>query len=134
MVSRQEDDMPDHDLHLNFNPAVDNCFGDQPVASTWSDGVAHGSLTVVAHNTGTENINVVLEYGLSQQETGWFNPGETREVGRPLPNIVGGGPISCKILRWRPGFLGQPGSGGGEILFGCPEEARQARIELNVPK
>ena len=126
--------MTDHNLQLNFNPPFDNCFGDVPVAATWSDSPPHSDLRVIAHNTGTEEINVVLEFAFQQYETGYFNPGETRELAVNLPFISGSGVIQGKLTRWRPGLFKVKGNGGGEIAFGCPFEAQRALIELDVAK
>jgi hypothetical protein len=128
--------MPDHDLHLNFmNPPIDNCFDETAYTSRWSDGVPRGNLRVVAKNTGTLKINVVVEsIAFGKHETGWFNPGDTSELAIPLPAVAGAGSHPCQITRWRPGIASIPGNGGGEIQFGLPFEAKQASIELNVPK
>lgn len=37
-----------------------------------------------------------------------------------------------RIIRWRPGVFGLPGSGGGQIVFNVPESAGSGRLEFTV--
>ena len=94
-----------------------------------SDGSGTRSFTVRVKNRSGEWISVDVDRSLGVASTQRIKNGENGSFSESLQLYLG---RQNKITRWRPGFLGAPGNGGGEVLFFVPADAYDVVIELEV--
>lgn len=86
-----------------------------------------GALTFNATNAAGKWIDIVVEsyYPYSDRlwTSGRMENGQASHLATDLKSIIdraGGAAVAIHITRWAPGFLGIPGSGGGEVYFVLP--------------
>ena len=120
-------------IPFSISPQHGSCF-DASSNGQYDPGAAQfGPLTFNFQNKATTWVDVVVDIMYPVDRSGTvFNTGHIQPNGndqRQVPNLQG---CALHIYRWAPGFLGIPGSGGGEIEFVVPETGQNGIANITV--
>ncbi|KAG3119873.1 hypothetical protein PI124_g2053 [Phytophthora idaei] len=95
-------------------------------AGTWAKK-GDGSVTIVFHSEDTEDVTVNVVSGGNQIEQVKVKAG-TNVTWVSTITVLGG--KTLYLDRWRDGFLGIPGTGGGSLLLWVPRSDQGGRLKL----
>jgi len=91
----------------------------------------HGTVYFHIHNNDCEWVDVEIKIDDDKQwNSGHIQPGQQKDVQFPLGKYAG---RTIKHCRWRPGFLGAGGTGGGDAFWTCPTSG-DVIVTLNLQK
>uniref|UniRef100_H3GHP7 Uncharacterized protein n=1 Tax=Phytophthora ramorum TaxID=164328 RepID=H3GHP7_PHYRM len=98
-----------------------------------SDGmwtrVGDGTVTITFKSVDTEDVTVNVKSGGDKVDEVDVGAGETVTW---TSNVTALGGKTLYLDRWRPGFLGLPGTGGGSLLLWVPRSTQGGMLRLNV--
>ncbi|KAL4095266.1 hypothetical protein PRIC1_008643 [Phytophthora ramorum] len=98
-----------------------------------SDGmwtrVGDGTVTITFKSVDTEDVTVNVKSGGDKVDEVDVGAGETVTW---TSNVTELGGKTLYLDRWRPGFLGLPGTGGGSLLLWVPRSTQGGMLQLNV--
>jgi len=95
---------------------------------TWTKA-GDGVVTIIFESTDTEDVTVVIHSGGDTVEEVDVGSGETVTWSSTVAELQD---KTMYLDRWRPGFLGLPGSGGGSLLMWIPRSSEGGHIELHA--
>ncbi|KAL3660046.1 hypothetical protein V7S43_014968 [Phytophthora oleae] len=95
-------------------------------AGNWTK-VGDGTVTVTFTSVDTEDITVNIKSGGNKIDEVAVAAGQTVTW---KSNVTTLGGKTLYLDRWRPGFLGLPGTGGGSLLLWVPRSTKGGRLEL----
>ncbi|KAG6966770.1 hypothetical protein JG688_00006598 [Phytophthora aleatoria] len=95
-------------------------------AGTWAKK-GDGSVTIVFHSEDTEDVTVNVMSGGNQIKQVKIKAG-TNVTWVSTITVLGG--KTLYLDRWRDGFLGIPGTGGGSLLLWVPRSDQGGRLKL----
>ncbi|MEJ2869374.1 hypothetical protein WCD74_16475 [Actinomycetospora sp. OC33-EN08] len=111
-------------LDVAFDPPPPRCVIEAVGSVTFGDERIENTLRIDVRNNDVDWVTVVIETVddpfVRLLDTPRIDPGLSRMTMRGLPADVAGRTV--RIFRWAPGFLGLPGSGGGEARTEIPRE------------
>ncbi|OWZ05451.1 hypothetical protein PHMEG_00022460 [Phytophthora megakarya] len=88
-----------------------------------------GSVTITFKSVDTEDVTVNIRSGGDKIDEVAIAAGKT-VTWRSNVTTLGG--KTLYLDRWRPGFLGLPGMGGGSLLLWVPQSTKGGRLHLNA--
>ncbi|ETK75775.1 hypothetical protein L915_17660 [Phytophthora nicotianae] len=97
-------------------------------SSSWTR-VGDGAVIINFTSTDTKDVSVNIMSGGDKIEEVDVKAGGTAQW---TSNITTLGGKTLYLDRWRPGFLGFPGTGGGSLVLWVPRASRGGHLELNV--
>ena len=86
------------------------------------------NFTLLVHNLSGAPVSVTID-GVETHSTNHIENGRDGGFTDSLSNYVG---RQNKVLRWRPGFLGFWGNGGGELWFTFGSQHGNGQLEITV--
>ncbi|KAF4322161.1 hypothetical protein BBI17_001086 [Phytophthora kernoviae] len=95
---------------------------------TWTK-VGDGIVTITFQSVDTEDVTVNIKSGGNKFDKVNVAAGETVTW---TSNVTALGGKTLYLDRWRPGFLGLPGTGGGSLLLWVPRAAQGGHLELTA--
>ncbi|KAG1693708.1 hypothetical protein DVH05_023109 [Phytophthora capsici] len=91
--------------------------------------VGDGTVSVTFTSVDTEDVTVNIKSGGNKIAEVAIAAGQTVTW---KSNVTTLGGKTLYLDRWRPGFLGLPGTGGGSLLLWVPRSRKGGRLELNA--
>ena len=89
-----------------------------------------GQVTLVVHNRSGDWVDVNIDRNIGVAKTGHIANGQ--DGGFSEVSQLYEGSNGNKLTRWRPGFAGVPGNGGGELTFWVPVNVERVQLEITV--
>lgn len=103
----------------------------QDVNSFYAESLEKGQLLFEIRNRSGEWISVDVIRRDGVDKTHRIPDGQDDSINQDITQYTDPN-FQCRVIRWRPGFLGLPGSGGGQILFTVPESAGSGVLSFTV--
>jgi hypothetical protein len=97
-------------------------------AGSWTK-IGDGTVTVTFTSADTEDVTVNIKSGGDKIAEVAVAAGETVIWSS---NVTALGGKTLYLDRWRPGFLGLPGTGGGSLLLWVPRSTQGGNLQLNA--
>lgn len=94
----------------------------------WSRA-SDGTISVTFKSVDTEDVTVNIKSGGDKIDEVFVAAGKTENW---MSNVTALGGKSLYLDRWRPGFLGLPGTGGGSLLLWIPRSTQGGNLELTA--
>ncbi|KAG2933585.1 hypothetical protein PC115_g5426 [Phytophthora cactorum] len=88
-----------------------------------------GSVTITFQSVDTEDVTVNIKSGGDEVDKVEVPAGKTVTW---TSNVMALGGKTLYLDRWRPGFLGLPGTGGGSLLLWVPRSTRGGSLQLTA--
>ncbi|RLN85282.1 hypothetical protein BBJ28_00002750 [Nothophytophthora sp. Chile5] len=95
---------------------------------TWTKA-GDGVVTLIFESTDTEDVTVVIHSAGDTVEEVDVDSGETVTWTSTVAELQD---KTMYLDRWRPGFLGLPGSGGGSLLLWIPRSSEGGHLEMHT--
>ncbi|RLN65274.1 hypothetical protein BBJ28_00003450 [Nothophytophthora sp. Chile5] len=95
---------------------------------TWTKA-GDGVVTLIFESTDTEDVTVVIHSAGDTVEEVDVDSGETVTWTSTVAELQD---TTMYLDRWRPGFLGLPGSGGGSLLLWIPRSSEGGHLEMHT--
>ncbi|KAL4095268.1 hypothetical protein PRIC1_008645 [Phytophthora ramorum] len=106
--------------------AVDTAFNNS--AGNWTK-IGDGTVTINFQSTDTEDVTVNIKSGGNKFDKVAVAAGQTVTW---TSNMTALGGKTLYLDRWRPGFLGLPGTGGGSLLLWVPRSTQGGNLQLHA--
>eukprot|EP00644_Phytophthora_capsici_P010491 jgi/Phyca11/548825/estExt2_Genewise1Plus.C_PHYCAscaffold_300199 len=88
-----------------------------------------GMVKIVFTSIDTKDVTVVIHSGGSKYATVKVASGQTATWTATIAELQD---KTMYLDRWRPGFMGLPGSGGGSLVLWVPRSSKGGHLALNV--
>ncbi|RLN48513.1 hypothetical protein BBJ29_001767 [Phytophthora kernoviae] len=97
-------------------------------AGNWTK-VGDGTVSITFHSIDTKDVTVNIKSGGNKIAEVAVAAGKT-VIWKSNAAALGG--KTLYLDRWRPGFLGLPGTGGGSLLLWVPRSTQGGHLELEA--